>query len=185
MKTKLIFLVIAIFVLTTSFKTTYDWAQAWVEEKVLNKTELSWALRKDSKPKTLALILLTKKDLFVMKNGNKFLNCYLINNTDSTTLIRRADATINDFSSEIFKDNGWKEFQIAYPVTCGNSYWTQELASQKMLSIHYDHNEKGNIQVPFRLKFLHNKKAIYSNEIIVDIDQENFDRVGIKKKEKY
>jgi hypothetical protein len=184
MKTKYLFIAITIFIISSSFKITRDWAQAWVDDKVSHKTELSWAVRKHTKPKTLALILLPKEDLAIKKNGNKYLKCYLINNTDSISLIKRSGNTI-DFTSEIYKDKTWQHYQKGLPAWCGNSFWTQKLDSQKMLSIRYDHPDSGSVNVSFRLKFLHDKKPIYSNEIIVNINQKSFDRIGIKKSEKY
>jgi hypothetical protein len=127
----------------------------------------------------LSLVLMSKKDLITTpSNGNSYLQCFLINNTDTIVSISRADATIVGFSTEILKDKVWQHFQKDLVVSCGNSFWIQKLGEQEVLSIQLDHAESGNIKIPFRIKYTHNGTALYSNAIMVDIDQKNYDRVG-------
>ena len=171
--------------LTLTFSNTigYDWTQAWVGDKILSEAELPKSVLKKVKPSGLTLVLMTRKDLITTpSNGNTYLRCYLINQTDTTAIIGRSDATITGFSTEILKDGIWQPFQSSMGSSCGNSYWAQKLDSRQVLSIQVDHAESGPIQVPFRIKYHHNGMAIYSNTISVDIDQKNYDRVGIRKK---
>jgi hypothetical protein len=183
MKFKYSILLVGLLALTSSFGIGYDWAQAWVNDIVISKVDLSKTVRKQITQKELTLIVLTKKDLTTTpSNGNTYLRCYLINNTDTTTLIGRSDATITGFSTEVFKDKVWQHFQRPMGSGCGNSYWTQKLETQNVLSIQLDHAENGPIKIPFRVKFNHNDTIIYSNVITVDIDKKNFDRVGKSKK---
>src|SRR5215218_8682014 len=101
-------------------------------------------------PSQLTLVLMNRKDLITTpSNGNTYLRCYLINNTDTTAIIGRADATITGFSTEILKNNIWQHFQRPIVPTCGNSYWTQKLESKKTLPIQLDHAENGPVKVPF------------------------------------
>ncbi len=182
MKFKFSILLAGLFTLTCSFGIGYNWAQAWVDEIIISKVDLSKSVRQKIDKKKLTLILLTKKNLITTKsNGNTYLRCFLINDTDTVAIIGRSDATITGFSTEIFKDKVWQHFQQNIGSGCGNSYWTQKLESQKALSIQLDHAENGPIKVPFRLKYNHNETLIYSNVITVDIDQKNFDRVGVTK----
>lgn len=183
MKLKNDILFIGLFLLTSSFKIGYDWAQASVDNTVISKTDLPKSALRQIKQPALTLVLMTKKHLIITpSNGNTYLRCYLINNTDSTSIIERADATITGFSTEILKDKVWQHFQHPISSRCGNSYWKQNLAKNKILSIKIDHVENGPIKVPFRIKYNHNNRVIYSNEITVDIDQKNYDRVGKQSK---
>lgn len=175
------FTVLLVFILTftSSFSIGYVWVQAWVEDIDFSKTELPKSLRKQIAKKELTLILLSKKDLITTPlNGNTYLKCYLVNNTDSIALIGRADHTLRGFSTEVFKDQKWQHFQGEIGPSCGNSYWTQNLSSNKVLSLQVDHSESGSIKIPFRARWKHNDLVIYSNEIMIDIDQKNFDRIG-------
>ncbi|MEX8548619.1 MAG: hypothetical protein V5804_13535 [Mucilaginibacter sp.] len=183
MKHKLSIFVILIFILTSSFSVGYNWAQAWVDDATITKSNLSKPILSQVTEKHLTLIVLTKKYLIkTASNGNTYLHCYLVNGTDTTTSIGRADATITGFSTEILKDSIWQQFQLPINSDCGNSYWTQKLKIKTALSIRLDHNEIGPIRVPFRIRFDHNNNVIYSNIITVDIDQKNYDRVGNSKK---
>ena len=174
---------LGLLILTCSFKIGYDWAQAWVDDKVLSESELPKSVIKKIKTPELTLVLMTKKNIITTpSNGNTYLRCYLINHTDTTAIIGRSDATITGFSTEILKDNIWQHFQHPIGSGCGNSYWTQKLDSKKVLSVQIDHAENGPIKVPFRIKYNHNNEVIYSNVINVDIDQKNYDRVGNRKK---
>lgn len=174
---------LALFIFTCSFKIGYSWAQALVDEKVFSEVELQKSVLKRVKSAELTLVLMSKKNLITTpSNGNTYLHCYLINHTDTTALIGRADATITGFSTEILKNEIWQSFQRPIYSGCGNSYWTQELESKQALSIQVDHAESGPIKVPFRIKYNHNDTVIYSNVITVDIDQNNYDRVGKRKK---
>lgn len=177
-----ILLVIFLFVLSTSFTTGVDWVQAWVQNTILKRSNLPKTVQKQIKHKGLSLILLSKKGLIINpSNGNAFLQCFLINNTDSIVAINRADATIVGFSTEIMKDKVWQHFQKDIVAGCGNSDWFQKLGVQEALSIQLDHSESGSIKIPFRIKYIHNDTIIYSNAILVDIDQKNYNRVGKSK----
>ena len=179
MKIKIIIGLSALLVLITSFTTGYDWAQAWVQNTILHKSNLPEIVQKQIKRKGVSLVLLTKKYLIITQfNGNTYLQCFLINNTDSIVSINRADATIVGFSTEILKDKVWQHFQRDIGSSCGNSYWFQKLGDQQALSIQLDHAESGDIKIPFRIKYIYNGTVIYSNSIMVDIDQKNYDRVG-------
>ena len=183
MKLKNAILFIGLFLLTSSFKIGYDWAQAWVDDTIISKADLPKSVLRQIKQPALTLVLMTKKHLISTPlNGNTYLQCYLINNTDTTSIIERSDATITGFSTEILKDNIWQHFQHPIGSGCGNSNWTQNLERKKTLSIKVDHAENGPIKVPFRIKYNHNHRVIYSNEITVDIDQKNYDRVGKQSK---
>lgn len=179
MKIRSYLLLTGLILLTCSFKIGYTWAQAWVDDKVLSKKELSRIITKHVEQPNLTLVLLSKKHLIkTPSNGSTYLHCYLINNTDTSTLIERADATITKFSTEIYKNHTWQLFQTDIGSSCGNSYWTQELEKGKALSIQLDHAENGPIRVLFRIKYEHNGTKIYSNTIKVDIDKKNYDRAG-------
>lgn len=177
MKKALFFFVLLIF--TCSFKTGYYWVQAWVNDKVISENELPKPIVKKIKSPGLILILRSKKDVITTpSNGNTYLQCYLVNHTDTTATIRRADATITGFFTEIRKDGVWQLFQRPPGPVCGNSFWSQKLEKNNVLSIEIDHAENGPIKVPFRIKYNHHGRLIYSNVITVDIDQKNYDRVG-------
>ena len=123
---------------------------------------------------------MTKKDLITTpSNGNTYLRCYLVNNTDTTTTIERADATITGFSTEILKNKVWQHFQSDMVSSCGNSSWIQKLEKGQCLSIQIDHAENGPVRIPFRIKYMRNDTVLYSNIITVNIDERNYNRVEL------
>jgi len=181
--------VIAIFLyLCISSFVCSEYAQAWVfGSDLLTIEELPYVAKSQIKPKCVSLILLTKDSLFSIPISynpineppifNNYLKCFLINSTDTGFIVHRADATVIDISSEVMVNGVWKSFQHGIPVRCGNSYWDQKLESHKALSILYDHNEKGNIKLPFRIKYANINELIYSNEIEISVNQYDYDRV--------
>jgi hypothetical protein len=169
------------FYLTVSFTVNYEWAKAWVDKSILEISDLKIDIKKQIKEKSLTLILLPKNELITTAKGNTYLKGFLVNNTDTTSVISRLDAVLKGCSTEILKDGIWQTFQNLSLPGCGNSNWKQNLIPQGVLSIRYDHSESGPLKVLFRIKFNHDKKVIYSNEIMIDLDQENYDRVGRSK----
>lgn len=155
----------------------YEWAQAWVQEKTLLRSALPRRVQDRKNQNTLEIHLQPLEDCYRMTNGNTFLKAYLLNNTDTVTVLTRADATLPEINSQILIGSTWQSFQKASPVSCGNSYWKQTLGREQALLLHYDHNERGSIQVFFRLNFIQGGHTIYSNPISVQIDEAAYHRV--------
>lgn len=164
--------------MNTSFIEGYTWTQAWVDKRILLKNELPKLVLEGLKKPGLTLTLRTKNELITTYVGNIYLQCFLINNTDTTVTIPRSDATIAGFHTEIYKNGVWVKFQKPLEAGCGNSDWQQKLQSQQVLSIQLEHAENGPIEVPFRIRYHYFDRLIYSNIIKVTIDQKNYDRVG-------
>lgn len=171
-------LVASVFVLCTAFVEGYTWTQAWVDKRILSKNELPKPVFDEVKKSELIVVLRSKKELIVSHIGNRFLRCYLINNSDTAVVVPRSDATIAGFFKEIYKNGAWVKFQKPLDSNCGNSAWKQKLNSRQVLSIDLDHDEDGPIEVPFRIRYDYFGRTIYSNIIMVDIDEKNYDRVG-------
>jgi hypothetical protein len=179
MKTKLliVFLFFGAVCFARQSPTGYDWFQAWVDKKILSRYELRPDVLKRLSRNSIKLVLLPKTEIHEMKNGNTYLKCYLINNTWQSISIQRSDATIQGFTTEIYKNGQWLTFQFDLGLItprCGNSFWRQKLNSGKSLFIKFDHMEAGNQEVLFRLKYNFGKKVIYSNSIKVEIDEAAF-----------
>jgi hypothetical protein len=151
-------------------------AKGWVE-KIVTPDSLGAFAKKNAKPKQLSLSLLPIHELVSMENGDKYLKCYLINNSDTTSIISRADATISGLNSEVRINNKWVSFQTDRGSTCGNSYWKQKLIEEYSLYINFEWNYSNGVKVPFRLSFSHDGKLIRSNEIQVRIPKEAYSYV--------
>lgn len=156
-------------------------AKGWVEE-IIRLDSLEVLVKKNAKAKQLSLSLLPIHELVSMENGDKYLKCYLINNSDTTSIINRADATISGVNSEIRINNKWVSFQTDRGSTCGNSYWKQKLIHDHALYINFEWQYSKGVKVPFRLSFSHDGKLIRSNEIQVRIPKEAYSYVMPKSK---
>ena len=156
-------------------------AKGWVE-KIVTPDSLEAFAKKNAKTKQLSLSLLPIDKIATMENGEKYLKCYLINNSDTTSIISRADATISGLNSEVRINNKWVSFQTDRGSTCGNSYWKQKLIEGYSLYINFEWQYSKGVKVPFRLSFSHDGKLIRSNEIQVRIPKEAYSYVMPKSK---
>jgi hypothetical protein len=156
-------------------------AKGWVE-RVINPDSLDQLAIKHSKAKHLTLVLLPIKNQVIKTNGNAYLKCYLINNTDTTSSINRSDATISELNSEICINNKWVTFQTDRGSTCGRSYWIQKVNTQYSLDINFEWRTPGEVKLPFRLVYSHQGKHIYSNSIQIKIPKDFYSYVMSKSK---
>jgi hypothetical protein len=146
-------------------------AKGWVE-RVIGLDSLDQTYIKHSLAKRLSLVLLPIKNQVITKNGNRYLKCYLVNNTDTTSSINRSGATISDLNSEVRVKNKWVSFQTDKAATCTRSFWIQKLNKKYSLDINFVWQFLGEVTLPLRLVYKHQGKLIYSNQIDVKVPDE-------------
>jgi hypothetical protein len=145
--------------------------------KVIATDSLDKNIREQSSPKKLSLVLKPLKMLTSYLRYSEELQCFLINNTDTTTMISREDGTISHFESELFIKNKWIRFHWYDAATCGNSYWKQKLSAGHSLDINFGWRYVGKIKLPMRLSYNHQGKVIYSNTIPVMVSRDVYSYV--------
>jgi hypothetical protein len=163
-------LLISLFVVIAAFNIPNPIVQALVKPRVKS----NWML-----PKKVKNALVAKELNLIILQKNNILTGFLVNNTDTITLINRSDATLYGITTEIFKDGRWQPYQQNLTSWCGNSYWTQALEKRKALFLKFTwNNDKRSIDVPFRVEFNHTNKTIYSNAVLLAIPQADYNAVG-------
>lgn len=143
-------------------------------KKVVATDSLNLTIQQQSRPNQLSLVLSPLKKLSSSPADLEELTCFLINNTDTTTLVSREDATISNLQSEVFIKNKWTRFQYYRGSECGNSYWKQKLNAKHSFVIIFGWKYAGKVKLPLRLVYNHQGKTIYSNNIKVMISRDAY-----------
>jgi hypothetical protein len=107
----------------------------------------------------------------IKENGNRFIQILLINNSDTSVPILRADATILGLSCFVKAGNEWILLRGGTIVSCGNSFFTDSLPKKSLMTIQLDNVDHGdgNIKIPFKVKFLLDDQVIESNEVTIKL----------------
>jgi hypothetical protein len=142
-----------------------DDVNAWVqyEDQVAINSKLYKSLQKKS-----GLIFHIPKEYQVIKaNGNRYIQAYLFNLTDSTVTLPRMDATLDGVESELYLNNTWAKVNETNPASCGNSYWTQKLEPNTYLSIQIDNHDiaLGKVKVRQKIKLKVGDQVLESREV--------------------
>ncbi len=125
---------------------------AWV--KYVDQVDINSALYKSLKNKTGLIFHIPAKYQVIKPNGNRYIQIYLFNLTDSIVSLPRMDATIDQVESELYLNRNWVKVKEVMPATCGNSYWTQNLEPNEYLSIQIENYDMalGKVKVRQKIK---------------------------------
>ncbi|GAB4048752.1 hypothetical protein [Spirosoma litoris] len=116
------------------------------------------------KPKANAVSLLwTKSD-----SGALYKEGFLINSTNDTVHIDRADATIAHIRTEVYTKGEWLTLQKDRGSSCGNSYRTMSLAPKHYILVQLD-QLSGPMKVPYRIVVQVNGKDVLSEPTTVHL----------------
>lgn len=142
-----------------------DDVNAWVqyEDQVAVNSKLYKSL-----PKKSGLIFHIPKEYQVIKaNGNRYIQAYLFNLSDSTVTLPRLDATLDGIESELYLNDTWVKVKETKPASCGNSYWSQKLEPNTYLSIQIDNHDiaLGKVKVRQKIKLKVGDQVLESREV--------------------
>lgn len=125
----------------------------------------------------LSLYIPSENDL-KLPNGNKYILAYLVNKSDSISLIDRADATIWPIETQIQVNGEWKNFQISMGSSCGNSYFKSKLPPTSYYTLYIERPKEGSISTNYRVKMKIGEKDIFSNTCVIQLPQSEIDKAG-------
>jgi hypothetical protein len=142
-----------------------DDANGWVQYHDL--VDVNSKLYKSLKKKSGIIFHIPNQYQVIQSNGNRYIQAYLFNLTDSTIQIPRMDATIYPIESEFYLNKNWVKVKENTFSTCGNSYWTQKLAPNSYLSIQVSNHDIsfGKIKVRQKVKFKLGDQVLESREV--------------------
>ncbi len=142
-----------------------DESNGWVQYYDL--VDFNSKLYKSLKKKSGIIFHIPNKYQVIQSNGNRYIQAYLFNLTDSTVQIPRMDATIYPIESEFYLKKNWVKVKENTSSTCGNSYWVQKLAPNSYLSILVSNHDIsfGKIKVRQRVKLKLGGQALESREV--------------------
>ena len=142
-----------------------DDANGWV--KYDDQVDVNSKLYKSLKKKSGLIFHIPNEYQVIKTNGNRYIQAYLFNLTDSTIQIPRMDATLDGVETELYLNNTWVKVKETKPASCGNSYWTQKLEPNTYLSIQIDNHDitLGKIKVRQKVKLKLGEQVLESREV--------------------
>ncbi len=142
-----------------------DESNGWVQYYDL--VDFNSKLYKSLKKKSGIIFHIPNKYQVIQSNGNRYIQAYLFNLTDSTVQIPRMDATIYPIESEFYLKKNWVKVKENASSTCGNSYWVQKLPPNSFLSIQVSNHDIsfGKIKVRQRVKLKLGGQVLESREV--------------------
>jgi len=112
---------------------------AWVQYD--DQVDVNSKLFKSLKKKSGLIFHIPAKYQVIKTNGNRYIQAYLFNLTDSTLTLPRMDATLDGIENELYLNNTWVKVKENRTATCGNSYWNQKLEPNEYLSIQIENHD--------------------------------------------
>jgi|GEM_PF-2741563 len=124
-------------------------------------------------------VLIPNKFQVIKDNGNRYIQLFLVNNSDTTVNISRNDATVLDLSCYVRLSNEWILLRGTPIVPCGNTAFTETLLKKTLMTIELDNADQGDgdSEVPFKVKFQMNDRLIESNEIQIKLHINQINRL--------
>jgi len=138
---------------------------AWVQYD--DQVDVNSKLFKSLKKKSGLVFHIPAKYQVIKTNGNRYIQSYLFNLTDSTLTLPRMDATLDGIESELYLNNTWVKVKENGAATCGNSYWTQKLEPNEYLSIQIENHDiaLGKVKVRQKIKLKLGDQVLESREV--------------------
>jgi hypothetical protein len=134
----------------------------------------AWVFNEIQKPitseHTKNIRIFFPKDFYVeKKNGSKYAQGHLRNNTSEGIKISRLDSTIDFIQEHFLIDGIWVSGQKNEKASCGNSYFDMELKAFSKIEFQLSISDLvyGNIKVPFKISITIGEKIFESNVIDV------------------
>ena len=142
-----------------------DDVNGWV--KYDDQVDVNSKLFKSLKKKSGLIFHIPAKYQVIKTNGNRYIQAYLFNLTDSTLTLPRMDATLDGIESELYLNNNWIRVKQNSNSTCGNSYWTQKLEPNEYLSIQIENHDiaLGKVKVRQKIKLKLGDQVLESREV--------------------
>ena len=142
-----------------------DDANGWV--KYDDQVDVNSKLYKSLKKKSGLIFHIPNEYQVIKTNGNRYIQAYLFNLTDSTLTLPRMDATLDGIESELYLNNNWIRVKQNSNSTCGNSYWTQKLEPNEYLSIQIENHDiaLGKVKVRQKIKLKLGDQVLESREV--------------------
>jgi len=138
---------------------------SWV--KYDDQVDINSELYKSLKNKTGLIFHIPANYQVIKPNGNRYIQTYLFNLTDSIVSLPRMDATIDYIESELYLNNNWVKVKETRSATCGNSYWIQKLEPNEYLSIQIENHDLtlGKVKVRQKIKLKVGNQVLESREV--------------------
>jgi predicted Zn-dependent peptidase len=138
---------------------------AWVQYD--DQVDVNSKLFKSLKKKSGLVFHIPAYYQVIKTNGNRYIQAYLFNLTDSTLTLPRMDATLDGIESELYLNNNWIRVKQNSNSTCGNSYWTQKLEPNEYLSIQIENHDiaLGKVKVRQKIKLKLGDQVLESREV--------------------
>jgi len=140
-------------------------ASGWVQ--CTGQIDINSEHYKSLKIKSGLIFYIPDKYQVIHKNGNRYIQAYLFNLTDTIVSIPRSDATIGNVENWLLVNNNWKKIKENTKATCGNSYWTQKLEPNYYISIQFENYDisLGNKKVKHKIKINVGGQILESKEV--------------------
>ena len=142
-----------------------DDVNGWV--KYDDQVDVNSKLYKSLKKKSGLIFHIPNEYQVIKTNGNRYIQAYLFNLTDSIVTLPRMDATLDGIESELYLNNTWVKVGETKPASCGNCYWSQKLEPNTYLSIQIENHDitLGKVNVRQKIKLKVGDQVLESKEV--------------------
>ena len=158
--------------------TTQEWYDLKLKSGYFSSQSSGWIqftdqvdtnsdIYKSLKNKSGLIFYIPEKYQVIKTNGNRYIQAYLFNFTDTVVSIPRIDATIDNVENILFINGKWIKVKENSKSDCGNSYWTQKLEPNFYMSIQFDNHDisLGKIKVRQIIKLKIGGHILESREV--------------------
>ena len=153
-------------------------SSGWV--KFTDQVDINSHLYKSLKSKSGLIFYIPDNYQVIKKNGNRYIQAYLFNLTDTVVLVPRIDATIDNVESILFINSKWIKVKENSGSECGNSDWTQKLDPNFYMSIQIDNHDisLGKIKIRQKVKLKLGGHTLESREVNAMLNDNQFKLLG-------
>ncbi len=142
-----------------------DDVNGWVQYD--DQVDVNSKLFKSLKKKSGLIFHIPNEYQVIKTNGNRYIQAYLFNLSDSIVTLPRLDATLDGIESELYLNNTWVKVKETKPASCGNSNWSQKLEPNTYLSIQIENHDiaLGKVKVRQKIKLKVGDQVLESREV--------------------
>ena len=153
-------------------------SSGWVQ--FTDQVDINSDIYKSLESKSGLIFYIPDKYQVIKTNGNRYIQAYLFNHTDTVVSIPRIDATIDNVENLLFVNGKWIKVKENSKSDCGNSYWTQKLEPNFYMSIQVDNHDIsiGTIKMRQKIKLKIGEHILESTEVNAMLNENQLKILG-------
>lgn len=153
-------------------------SSGWVQ--FTDQVDINSDIYKSLESKSGLIFYIPEKYQVIKTNGNRYIQAYLFNLTDTLVSIPRIDATIDNVENILFVNSKWIKVKENSKSDCGNSYWIQKLEPNFYMSIQIDNHDisLGTVKMRQKIKLKIGEHILESTEVNAMLNENQLKILG-------